>query len=85
MRALLEIAGKVAESGLSVTEQDIAAARALGADDDTIHDTVLIASAFCMYNRYVDGLAAITPDDPAVYRMIGAHLSDNGYLPGPGE
>ncbi|OKJ05221.1 carboxymuconolactone decarboxylase family protein [Kitasatospora sp. CB01950] len=85
MRALLQIAGKVAESGLSVTEQDIAAARALGADDASIHDTVLIAAAFCMYNRYVDGLGAITPEDPALYREIGAHLSDHGYLPQPGE
>ncbi|RKE18272.1 carboxymuconolactone decarboxylase family protein [Streptomyces sp. TLI_171] len=82
-RALLELAGKVAESGLSVTPEDIAAVRAAGADDETIHDTVLIASAFCMYNRYVDGLAAITPDDPAVYRMIGANLAANGYLPRP--
>ncbi|MFF0298168.1 carboxymuconolactone decarboxylase family protein [Kitasatospora sp. NPDC004614] len=85
MRALLQLADKVAESGLSVTEQDIAAARAVGADDATIHDTVLIAAAFCMYNRYVDGLAALTPDDPETYRMIGAHLSDHGYLPQPGE
>ncbi|BAJ27513.1 MULTISPECIES: peroxidase-related enzyme [Kitasatospora] len=79
-RALLRLAGKVAESGLAVTPADIATARAAGADDETIHDTVLIAAAFCMYNRYVDGLAAITPDDPATYRAIGAHLATNGYL-----
>ncbi|MFJ1758502.1 carboxymuconolactone decarboxylase family protein [Kitasatospora sp. NPDC088134] len=80
MRALLRLAGKVAESGLSVTPEDVAAARAAGADDETIHDTVLIAAAFCMYNRYVDGLGAITPNDPAVYRMIGSHLAEHGYL-----
>ncbi len=79
-RALLQLAGKVAESGLSVTPEDVAAAKAAGADDEAVHDTVLIAAAFCMYNRYVDGLAALTPDDPAAYRAIGAHLAANGYL-----
>ncbi|MFJ5235115.1 carboxymuconolactone decarboxylase family protein [Kitasatospora sp. NPDC088391] len=80
MRALLRLAGKVAESGLAVTPEDVTAARAAGADDETVHDTVLIAAAFCMYNRYVDGLGAITPDDPAVYRVIGSHLAEHGYL-----
>ncbi|MGW4808388.1 carboxymuconolactone decarboxylase family protein [Kitasatospora sp. NPDC004272] len=80
MRALLQLAAKVADSGLSVTPADIAAAKAAGADDETVHDTVLIAAAFCMYNRYVDGLAALTPEDPATYRAIGAHLATNGYL-----
>ncbi|RAJ33228.1 putative peroxidase-related enzyme [Kitasatospora sp. SolWspMP-SS2h] len=79
-RALLRLAGKVAESGLSVTPEDIATARAAGADDDTIHDTVLIAAAFCMYNRYVDGLATPAPENPAAYHAIGAHLATNGYL-----
>ncbi|GAA2751544.1 MULTISPECIES: carboxymuconolactone decarboxylase family protein [Kitasatospora] len=80
LRALLELAGQVQVSGLAVTEEHIAAARAEGADDETIHDTVLIAAAFCMYNRYVDGLAAITPDDPAVYDEIGENLAAKGYL-----
>ncbi|QKW18873.1 peroxidase-related enzyme [Kitasatospora sp. NA04385] len=80
MRALLQLAAKVADSGLSVTAEDVAAAKAAGADDETVHDTVLIAAAFCMYNRYVDGLAALTPEDPAAYRAIGAHLAANGYL-----
>ncbi|GLW75376.1 carboxymuconolactone decarboxylase [Kitasatospora phosalacinea] len=80
LRALLQLAAKVADSGLSVTPEDVAAARAAGADDEAIHDTVLIAAAFCMYNRYVDGLAALTPEDPAAYRAIGAHLATNGYL-----
>ncbi|MFD7730041.1 peroxidase-related enzyme [Kitasatospora phosalacinea] len=80
LRALLRLAAKVADSGLSVTPEDVAAAKAAGADDETVHDTVLIAAAFCMYNRYVDGLAALTPDDPAAYRAIGAHLATNGYL-----
>jgi hypothetical protein len=54
-------------------------ARAEGADDKAIHDTVLIAAAFCMFNRYVDGLATWTPEDPAIYQQIGAALSQRGY------
>ncbi|MGW1777443.1 carboxymuconolactone decarboxylase family protein [Streptomyces sp. NPDC002104] len=81
MRALLAIAGKVQGDAREVSGEDLATARAAGADDEAIHDTVLIAAAFCMFNRYVDGLGAITPDDPAVYDEIGAFLAVNGYLP----
>ena len=79
MRALLAIAAKVQRSGLDVTAEDMAAARSAGASDEDLHDTVLVAAAFCMFNRYVDGLAANTPTDPAVYEMIGRELADNGY------
>lgn len=81
MRALLAIAGKVQGDAREVSEKDIEAARAAGADDEAIHDTVLTAAAFCMFNRYVDGLAAITPEDPAEYDEIGAFLATKGYLP----
>ena len=55
-------------------------ARQAGATDTEIHDTVLIAAAFCMYNRYVDGLAAWTPDDREGYRQQRAnHLVEHGY------
>jgi hypothetical protein len=57
LKALLAIAGKVQKGGKQVTEGDIARARQNGASDKEIHDTVLIAAAFCMYNRYDDGLA----------------------------
>jgi len=80
-RALLAIAGRVQESGRAVTDKDLAAARAEGATDREIHDTVLIAAAFCMFNRYVDGLGALTPDDPAYYTASGQHLAEHGYLP----
>jgi uncharacterized peroxidase-related enzyme len=79
IRALLAIAAKVQSSGLAVTDDDIAAARAAGASDEDLHDTVLVAAAFCMFNRYVDGLAANTPTDPATYEIIGRELADNGY------
>ncbi|MGW7409762.1 carboxymuconolactone decarboxylase family protein [Streptomyces sp. NPDC054833] len=81
LRALLVLAGKVRGDARAVSGEDVAGARAAGADDEAIHDTVLIAAAFCMFNRYVDGLAAIAPEDPAVYDEIGAALVANGYLP----
>jgi uncharacterized peroxidase-related enzyme len=79
MRALLAIAEKVRRSGLEVTAADVDAARDAGASDEDIHDTVLVAAAFCLFNRYVDGLGAITPRDDAVYDGIGAMLAAGGY------
>src|SRR6187431_2571639 len=79
LRALLHIAGKVAIDGKSVTSSDVEAARAEGATDIEIHDTVLIAAAFCMYNRYVDGLGALTPTDAAGYRDRARHVAEHGY------
>ena len=80
MKALLAVAAKVQASGRAVTEQDIAAAREVGATDTEIHDTVLIAAAFCMFNRYVDGLATWTPTDPAMYEESGRRVVEHGYL-----
>lgn len=80
MEALLAIAEKVRVDGRSVTPDDIARARAVGADDRAIHDTVLIAAAFSMFNRYVDGLDTVTPDDPAMYEWRAGMLADQGYL-----
>jgi uncharacterized peroxidase-related enzyme len=81
MRALLRIAAKVQADARTVTAQDVAAAREAGADDEAIHDTVLVAAAFCMANRYVDGLAAIVPDDPEIFDQHGQALATKGYLP----
>jgi uncharacterized peroxidase-related enzyme len=79
MKALLTIAGKVQQGGKHVTSEDVAAARLHGATDKEIHDTVLIAAAFCMFNHYVDGLATWQPQDPEVYREIGKQTSRLGY------
>ena len=79
LRALLEIAGLVQVSGRMVTGEAVAKARAAGATDLEIHDTVLIAAAFCMFNRYVDGLGAPVPDDPAGYAASARHLVEHGY------
>jgi uncharacterized peroxidase-related enzyme len=51
LKALLNIAGHVQQCGKRVTTEDIARARKEGATDTEIHNTVLIAAAFCMYNR----------------------------------
>ncbi len=80
LKALLVIAGKTAEGGKNVTAADVAHARALGATDLEIHDTVLIAAVFCMCNRYVDGLATWSPDDPAYYRERAALVAEHGYV-----
>ena len=80
LKALLAIAGKVQQGGKRVTEEDIARARQQGATDKEIHDTVLIAAAFCMYNRYVDGLATWAPTDADLYRQSGRRLADEGYV-----
>ena len=79
LKALLAIAAKVQQGGKHVTPQDIAAARAQEATDREIHDTVLIAAAFCMFNRYVDGLATWQPEDPTDYREMGKLMAHSGY------
>lgn len=79
MKALLSIAASVQVGGRSVTEEQIAAARRQGATDREIHDTVLIAAAFCMFNRYVDGLATWAPQDPEVYIARAKMRADEGY------
>ena len=79
LKALLAIAGKVQRGGKNVQPEDVERARREGATDREIHDTVLIAAAFCMYNRYVDGLATWAPPDPAAYRERAATVAQDGY------
>ena len=79
LKALLVMAGKTARGGKFVTAPDVERARGLGATDLEIHDTVLIASVFCMCNRYVDGLATWAPDDPDFYRQRAAMVAEQGY------
>ena len=79
MKALLKIAGQVQVSGKQVSSDDIQQARKQGATDMEIHDTVLIAAAFCMYNRYVDGLATLAPDDPTAYEQMAGKVVESGY------
>lgn len=81
MKALLVIAGKVRENGKKVKPEDIEAARNAGAGDRDIHDTVLIAATFSMFNRYVDGLATLTPDDDTAFAEMGKRIATKGYVP----
>lgn len=78
--ALLAIAGATRIGGSAVTADLVAAARTAGATDLEIHDTVLIAAAFCMYNRYVDGLDTWAPTDRADYLTAGRRIVEQGYL-----
>ena len=84
LRALLAIAARVQENGRLVTEEDVARARAAGSSDAEIHDTVLIAALFCLYNRYVDGMGAVTPTDPEYYQRLAERIVHRGYLRPPG-
>jgi uncharacterized peroxidase-related enzyme len=65
--------------GKNVSAQDVEAAREAGASDQEIHDVVLIAAAFCMFNRYVDGLATTLPDDPGGYAVAAESIVNAGY------
>lgn len=83
MKALLKIASKVQESGLMVHQEDVDRAHDNGATDQEIHDTVLIAALFCLYNRYVDGLNSWTPQNPKFYKSLARRIGPKGYLRPP--
>lgn len=76
---MLHIAHQVQRNGKNVTADDIAAAREEGATDAEIHDTVLIAAAFCMFNRYVDGLGTWAPEPNEAYLEMGERMAHVGY------
>jgi uncharacterized peroxidase-related enzyme len=84
MKALLTIASLTRESGKSVTAEAIEKAKAECATDIEIHDTVLIAALFCLYNRYVDGLATALPADNNYYNVLAERLVNHGYTRLPG-
>lgn len=81
LKTLLQIAGKVQKSGREVNPEDIAAAKSKGATDEEIHDTVLIAAAFCMFNRYVDGLNTPLPKSRDEYKEMGQRMQKGYRLP----
>jgi uncharacterized peroxidase-related enzyme len=79
MSALLQISDKVRRDGRLVTPEDAQRAKDAGADDRAIHDTVLITAMFCMFNRYVDGLGTMLPEDRAAYDVVGQRIARHGY------
>lgn len=79
MKALLTIAAQIQVSGKNVTQDSIDQAKEAGATDIEIHDTVLIAALFCLYNRYVDGLATALPDREDYFDSLAQRLVNHGY------
>ena len=79
MKALLSIAEATQQGGKKVTDSKVARAKNAGATDREIHDTVLIAALFCLYNKYVDGMASATPSEPEFYQKLGERITTNGY------
>ncbi len=79
MKGLLTIAAQVRRSGKEVTKESVERARRAGATDVEIHDTVLIAALFCLYNRYVDGLATVAPAEPEFYHGLAKRIEKAGY------
>ncbi len=79
MKTLLSIAASVQQGGKKVLPEQITVAKDTGATDAEIHDTVLIAAAFCMFNRYVDGLATWAPEDKTYYIERAKQRAEEGY------
>jgi uncharacterized peroxidase-related enzyme len=79
VKALLALASRVQRGGREVRPEDVDRARNAGATDVEIHDTVLIAAVFCMFNRYVDGLGTLAPQDAAGYRQRAGYVAAEGY------
>jgi uncharacterized peroxidase-related enzyme len=79
LKALLNIADKVRQDARTVSTEDVDQAKKAGATEQEIHDTVLIAASFCMFNRYVDGLASLTPEEPKDYEAMGERMAETGY------
>lgn len=80
LKSLLAIAGSVQKGGKHVTLEQIEKAKLLGVTEMEIHDTVLIAAAFCMFNRYVDGLGTWAPQDRQIYIDRGPRRAAEGYI-----
>lgn len=80
--ALIGLARIVRGNARDVTTGDVARAKDAGASDGDVQLTVLIASAFCMYNRMVDGLRARTPASVDAYRERAAQIAEHGYSDG---
>jgi AhpD family alkylhydroperoxidase len=79
MRALLHIAGTVRRNALGLTAGDVEAATAAGATDADVQLAVLIAGAFSMYNRLVDGFRAMTAPTAEAYRERAGAIAEHGY------
>ena len=83
MRALLHIARTVQREPRRLSAADVATAHAAGATDADVQLAVLIAAAFSMYNRMVEGFRARTPPTTEMYGDRAAEIAANGYSAPP--
>lgn len=83
MQALLHIARTVRRAPLELTADDVAAATSAGASDGDVQLAILIAAAFSMYNRLVDGFRAKTPPVVGVYAERARQIAEHGYSAPP--
>jgi uncharacterized peroxidase-related enzyme len=79
LHMLLSIAKSVQKSGRLVSNHQLSTARDNGITDVEIHDTILISSMFCFFNRYIDGLGLISEDDSASYKERAKMIAEHGY------
>ncbi len=79
MQALLHISRTVRRDPRELTAGDVEAALAAGATDADTQLAVLIAAAFSMYNRMVDGFRAQTPPSAEAYRARAGEIAEHGY------
>lgn len=79
MCALLHIARTVQRAPRELVAADVAAARSAGATDADVQLAVLIAAAFSMYNRMVEGFRARTAPSTEAYRERAAEIAAHGY------
>jgi uncharacterized peroxidase-related enzyme len=79
MAALVAIVRRVAKEPRALERADVDRAKTAGATDRDVQLAVLIAAAFCMYNRMVDGLRARTPANVAAYEARAREIADYGY------
>jgi uncharacterized peroxidase-related enzyme len=79
MCALLLIAETVRREPRDLSAGDVAAAKAAGASDADVQLAILIAGAFSMYNRFVEGFRAATPPTPEAYRARAGEIAEHGY------
>lgn len=79
LAALGGIAKQVGRDPRLLARDDIRRAKTAGASDGDVQLTILIAAAFCMYNRMVDGPRAKTPANVETYGTRARAIADHGY------
>lgn len=79
LAALLTISRTVAKHGRQLTAAEVGAARDAGASDADTQLAVMIAAAFAMYNRMVDGFRAKTPPSTEAYAARAQQIAAHGY------